>query len=94
MNQSISNLSQFNVINSTLNNKTLTINLFEIFLITFSIFVFILGIIGNLLVVIVVIKNSHMKTITNMFIVNLAIGDFFVILICLPPSIYQDVAGN
>ncbi len=72
---------------------TINFNLFELFVIIFSSFVFVLGIVGNLLVVIVVLKNSHMKTITNMFIVNLAIGDFLVILICLPTSVLQDVTG-
>lgn len=67
---------------------------FDWFIIIFSMFVFIVGIFGNLLVVIVVLKNSHMRTITNIFIVNLAIGDFFVILICLPPTIATDVTGN
>ncbi len=77
-----------------LETNIINFNLFELFVIIFSSFVFVLGIVGNLLVVIVVLKNSHMKTITNMFIVNLAIGDFLVILICLPTSVLQDVTGQ
>lgn len=69
-------------------------NAFEWCLLMFAIAIFIIGIIGNLLVVIVVVKNTHMRTITNIFIVNLAIGDFFVILICLPPTIITDISGN
>jgi hypothetical protein len=67
---------------------------FEFLLILISFCIFITGIVGNLLVVLVVIKNSHMKTITNMFIVNLAIGDILVILICLPPTILTDVTAD
>ncbi len=66
----------------------------DCFVIFISFCIFAMGIIGNLLVVLVVIKNSHMRTITNMFIVNLAIGDILVILICLPPTILTDVTGN
>lgn len=69
-------------------------NLFEWCLLIFAFTIFVIGIIGNLLVIIVVVKNAHMRTITNIFIVNLAIGDFLVILICLPPSVITDIAGN
>lgn len=69
-------------------------NAFEWCLLIFAFTIFVIGIIGNLLVIIVVAKNAHMRTITNIFIVNLAIGDFLVILICLPPSVITDIAGN
>lgn len=69
-------------------------NLFEWCLLVFAFTTFVIGIIGNLLVIIVVAKNAHMRTITNIFIVNLAIGDFLVILICLPPSVITDISGN
>jgi len=32
-----------------------------------------------------------MRTVTNYFIVNLAVADFLVILICLPPTVVWDV---
>lgn len=32
-----------------------------------------------------------MRTVTNIFIVNLAVADFFVILFCLPPTVVWDV---
>lgn len=69
-------------------------NFFECCLLILAFTIFVVGIIGNLLVIIVVVKNAHMRTITNIFIVNLAIGDFLVILICLPPSVITDVTGN
>ena len=65
--------------------------LFQCFLAVISIIIFIVGIIGNLLVILVVAKNAHMRTITNIFIVNLAIGDFLVVLICLPPTMINDI---
>lgn len=46
---------------------------------------------GNALVCIAVYTNHTMRTVTNIFIVNLAVADFFVILFCLPPTVLWDV---
>lgn len=53
--------------------------------------VFIVGLIGNALVCIAVYRNKSMRTVTNYYIVNLAVADFLVILICLPPTVVWDV---
>uniref|UniRef100_A0A182WCN7 G-protein coupled receptors family 1 profile domain-containing protein n=1 Tax=Anopheles minimus TaxID=112268 RepID=A0A182WCN7_9DIPT len=47
--------------------------------------------VGNALVCIAVYTNHTMRTVTNIFIVNLAVADFFVILFCLPPTVVWDV---
>ncbi|BFY99600.1 hypothetical protein BsWGS_02640 [Bradybaena similaris] len=52
---------------------------------------FIVGLVGNGLVCFAVLRNHNMRTVTNVFIVNLAVGDFMVILVCLPPTLIQDV---
>ncbi|EDS41230.1 conserved hypothetical protein [Culex quinquefasciatus] len=49
------------------------------------------GNVGNALVCIAVYTNHTMRTVTNIFIVNLAVADFFVILFCLPPTVVWDV---
>uniref|UniRef100_A0A182MRR8 G-protein coupled receptors family 1 profile domain-containing protein n=1 Tax=Anopheles culicifacies TaxID=139723 RepID=A0A182MRR8_9DIPT len=49
------------------------------------------GHVGNALVCIAVYTNHTMRTVTNIFIVNLAVADFFVILFCLPPTVVWDV---
>lgn len=53
--------------------------------------VFVVGLVGNALVCIAVYKNHTMRTVTNYFIVNLAVADFMVILLCLPPTVVWDV---
>lgn len=65
--------------------------IFEWCLIVLYLIVFILGLIGNFLVVFVVVRNKHMRTITNLFIVNLSVADFLVLLICLPATVLTDV---
>ncbi|XP_072948111.1 orexin/Hypocretin receptor type 1-like [Epargyreus clarus] len=53
--------------------------------------VFIIGLVGNTLVCVAVYRNHSMRTVTNYFIVNLAVADFMVILFCLPPTVLWDV---
>lgn len=53
--------------------------------------VFVIGLIGNALVCMAVYRNHSMRTVTNYFIVNLAVADLLVLLICLPPSVLWDV---
>lgn len=46
--------------------------------------VFLCALIGNLLVMLVVYRNTNMHTVTNYFIVNLAVADILVALVVLP----------
>ncbi|XP_069600213.1 neuropeptide Y receptor type 2 isoform X1 [Ranitomeya imitator] len=46
--------------------------------------IILLGVIGNTLVIYVVIKFKTMRTVTNYFIVNLAVADLMVNTLCLP----------
>ncbi|KAG8226879.1 hypothetical protein J437_LFUL005638 [Ladona fulva] len=53
--------------------------------------VFVVGLVGNALVCAAVRRNHSMRTVTNYFIVNLAVADFMVILFCLAPTVAWDV---
>lgn len=48
--------------------------------------IFVVSLIGNGLVCFVVHKTPRMKTVTNYFIVNLAVGDILMTLFCVPFS--------
>lgn len=63
-------------------------------LICFHSIVFVVGLVGNTLVCVAVYRNHTMRTVTNYFIVNLAVADFLVILFCLPPSVVWDVTST
>jgi len=57
--------------------------------------VFLLAVVGNVLVISVVFSNSSMHTVTNYFIVNLAVADLLVGLLCLPISLVANLlSGN
>ncbi|XP_002731650.2 QRFP-like peptide receptor [Saccoglossus kowalevskii] len=55
---------------------------------------FTLGSIGNTLVIVAWIRNKHIRTIINCFLVNLAVCDLIVVLVCMPITlgnvIYQE----
>ena len=56
--------------------------------------IFCLGLLGNGLVCFVVLRVSHMRSVVNIFILNLAVADFLVLLICLPPSVLADTTES
>lgn len=66
-------------------------SVYEWILIGLHCVVFIVGLAGNFLVCLAVYRNHTMRTVTNMFIVNLAIADFLVIFLCLPPTVLWDI---
>ncbi|GFR66418.1 orexin receptor type 2 [Elysia marginata] len=59
-------------------------NPFVIFLIIVYVITFIIGFMGNMFVILVVLRHRHMRTLTNVFFLNLTIGDFMVTVICIP----------
>ena len=55
------------------------------------IFVFVVGLIGNSFVIAVVYRSPRMRTVTNFFIVNLAVADVLVIVFCLPATLMSNI---
>ncbi|KAM5140107.1 neuropeptide FF receptor 1 [Callospermophilus lateralis] len=53
--------------------------------------IFLLCMVGNALVCFIVLKNRHMRTVTNMFILNLAISDLLVGIFCMPTTLVDNL---
>ena len=49
--------------------------------------IFLLSVIGNTLVILTLIRHKKMRTITNMYLLNLAIADLLVAVYCMPFSL-------
>ena len=64
---------------------------FEILLIFLYVAVFLVGLVGNVMVCYAVLRTAAMRTVTNTFLVNLAIGDLLVIILCLPTTLMEDI---
>ena len=52
---------------------------------------FLLGLGGNGLVVWAVVRNSHLRSTTNVLLTNLALADFLAVLVCMPPNFVQTI---
>ena len=52
--------------------------------------IFIVGMTGNFLVVLVVCRTHEMRNTTNFFLINLSVADLLVILVCMP-SAFVDI---
>ncbi|XP_008590148.1 PREDICTED: neuropeptide FF receptor 1 [Galeopterus variegatus] len=53
--------------------------------------IFLLCMVGNTLVCFIVLKNRHMRTVTNMFILNLAVSDLLVGIFCMPTTVVDNL---
>ncbi|XP_007421760.1 neuropeptide FF receptor 1 [Python bivittatus] len=54
-------------------------------------FIFFMCMIGNMLVCFIVLKNRQMRTVTNFFILNLAISDVLVGIFCMPTTLVDNL---
>ncbi|KAM4611586.1 cholecystokinin receptor type A [Polymixia lowei] len=57
-------------------NQTVRIVLYSI--------IFLLSVLGNSLIIAVLVRNRRMRTVTNLFLLSLAISDLMVSLVCMP----------
>ena len=55
---------------------------------------FAVGIVGNALVIYIFARNKHMRTVTNSFLVNLAVCDLLVVCLCMPFSVAMEAYDN
>lgn len=49
--------------------------------------IFIIGVIGNILVIVVIVYGRSMRTSVNMYLANLCVADVLVILVCMPTAL-------
>lgn len=46
--------------------------------------IFLLAVVGNVLVILTLVHNKRMRTVTNLFLLNLAISDLLLGIFCMP----------
>ncbi|KAL1281995.1 hypothetical protein QQF64_000798 [Cirrhinus molitorella] len=75
----LSNISNTTCEGITLDSQVIGVGIF------LAVFILV-AIVGNILVILSVLCNKHLQTVTNFFIVNLAIADLLLSIIVLPFS--------
>lgn len=53
--------------------------------------IFIVCMVGNGVVCFTVLRSKHMRTVTNLFILNLAISDLLVGIFCMPTTLVDNI---
>ncbi|KAI8521537.1 Neuropeptide FF receptor 2 [Branchiostoma belcheri] len=61
-----------------------------VFIISYLI-IFLMCIVGNVGVCTVLVKNPKMRTVTNLFILNLAVSDLLVAVFCMPFTLVDNL---
>ncbi|KAM9319631.1 gastrin/cholecystokinin type B receptor [Gastrophryne carolinensis] len=56
--------------------------------------IFLLSVFGNTLIIIVLVINKRLRTVTNSFLLSLAISDIMVALLCMPFTLIPNLMGN
>ncbi|XP_064637445.1 cholecystokinin receptor type A-like isoform X2 [Lineus longissimus] len=46
--------------------------------------IFVIGVVGNALVIVTLIQNKRMRTVTNVLLLNLSISDLLLVVLCMP----------
>ncbi|XP_076007096.1 neuropeptide FF receptor 1 like 2 [Genypterus blacodes] len=54
-------------------------------------FIFLFCMVGNILVCVIILENRRMRTVTNLFILNLAISDLLVGIFCIPTTLVDNL---
>ncbi len=53
-----------------------------------------IGVIGNAMVILVILRNRKMKTHVNILLMNVAVADLLFLLVCVPFTMYHHMADN
>ncbi|XP_025974767.2 neuropeptide FF receptor 2 [Dromaius novaehollandiae] len=56
--------------------------------------IFLLCMIGNGVVCFIVLRSKHMRTVTNLFILNLAVSDLLVGIFCMPTTLLDNIIAG
>ncbi|CAJ0941318.1 unnamed protein product, partial [Mesorhabditis belari] len=61
------------------------------FIVTNFIMIFLLSVTGNALVIVVISTQRAMRSITNIYLMNLAVSDLMLSVLCMPPTLVSTV---
>lgn len=66
----------------------------ELVVVALYIHIFCLAVIGNILVILTLVQNKRMRTVTNVLLLNLAISDLLLAVFCMPFTVTPMLMKN
>lgn len=75
-------------------NPLANANLWDQVLIPPYLAIFLFAVTGNLLVILTLVQNKRMRTVTNVFLLNLAISDLLLAVFCMPFTLIPVLLRN
>ncbi|XP_076686410.1 cholecystokinin receptor type A [Andrena cerasifolii] len=97
----VSNIPQLSTMTSIVVNVTLSAvaqsgqaNLLESLIIPLYGTIFLLSVVGNSLVLITLARNKRMRTVTNVYLLNLAVSDLLLGVFCMPFTLLGQMLKN
>lgn len=97
----VSNIPQLSTVTSIVVNVTLSAvtqsgqaNLLERLIIPLYGTIFLLSVVGNSLVLITLARNKRMRTVTNVYLLNLAVSDLLLGVFCMPFTLLGQMLKN
>ncbi|XP_076336271.1 cholecystokinin receptor type A-like [Tachypleus tridentatus] len=85
------------VINTTDSSTLITLNTLstaDFVRIAFYLLIFVLAVLGNVLVIVTLTQNKRMRTVTNVFLMNLAVSDLLLGVFCMPFTLVGSLLRN
>ncbi|XP_044729370.1 cholecystokinin receptor-like, partial [Chrysoperla carnea] len=84
-----------NTVTTNQNNTSSNVNSIEIkLIIPLYVIIFVLAILGNILVLVTLAQNKRMRTVTNVYLLNLAFADFLLGVFCMPFTLVGQLLRN
>ncbi|KOX75256.1 Cholecystokinin receptor type A [Melipona quadrifasciata] len=96
----VSNVTQTSTMTSIVNVTLSTVtrpgqtNLLETLIVPLYGIIFLLSVVGNSLVLITLARNKRMRTVTNVYLLNLAVSDLLLGVFCMPFTLLGQVLKN
>ena len=56
--------------------------------------IFVLALVGNMLVILTLVQNKKMRTVTNVFLLNLSVSDLLLTIFCMPFTLVPTLLRN
>lgn len=63
--------------------------IFSLALVFIYTLIFLVGLVANIFVIVMIIRRRRMRTLTNRFLLNLAVSDLIATVVCLPTTAYH-----